>query len=162
MKRLVAFCLGFALSLNLPVSAAAEAEVDFNFSTNTGFVPVASVQFLLGLSNGQIKKYARGVSFPVLLWSTRDVHCDDGTETNISFGEGFDVVPSLVQSRGQLVGFQLSGVIENHFIADPFPIEELCSGVGTLDTATTVTRTLMTGFGEETVILLQEIEVVGD
>jgi hypothetical protein len=162
MKRLVAVCLVLATSIGLPIGVAAEPGVVFNFSTNTGFVPVSSVQFLLGLSNGQVKKYAKGVSFPVLLWSTKKLVCDDGTVTNLSYGEGFDVVPSLIQSRGQLVGFQLSGLIENHFIADPFPVEELCSGSGTLDPSTTVTRTLMTGFGEESFILLQEAEVVGD
>jgi hypothetical protein len=125
-------------------------------------VPVSSVQVLLGLNNGQMKRYAKGVSFTVLLWSTANLYCDNGMVKDFSYGEGFDVVPSLVQSRKHLLGFQLSGVIENHFFADPEPIEELCSGPGDPGIATTITKTLMVGFGGENVILLQEIDMAAD
>ena len=161
MKRLVAFCLVLAFSLGSPISVAAEEGAVFDFSTNSGFVPVSLVQVVLGLNNGQMKKYAKSVSFPVLLWSTAHLYCDNGMVKDFSYGEGFDVVPSLVQSRKNLLGFQLSGVIENHFFADPEPIEDLCPGPGTPGPAM-VTRTLMAGFGGENAILLQEIDIAGD
>lgn len=162
MKRIVALCLVLVVVTGSPIGAAAKPGIVFNFSNNTGFVPAPSVEFLLGLNNGQMKKHSKGVSFPVLLWYTTPLHCNNGIVKDFAYGEGFDVVPALVQSRGQLVGFQLSGLTKNHFIADPAPIAELCSGPGTLGVSTTITRTLMSGFREEDIILLQEIEIVDD
>ena len=158
MKRLMAFCFVLALNIGAPMGMAEEPAPVFDFSNNTGFVPASIVQSLLGLNNGQIKKYASGVSFPVVLWTTKALYCDNGAVLDFSYGESFDVVPSLVQSRKQLDGFQLSGVTKNHLFVDPAPIAQLCSVPGTLGASTTIIKTLMTGVGGENVIVLQEID----
>jgi len=135
-----------------PLSLRGDGVAQFDTVTGEGFVPKSDIQVAFDLTNGQVKRMSDSVTFAFAEKDTVVVNCKKGTlEAFVEFGS--NVGSTLAYSKGQFVGFDLTGFVEAGWVKDPPPAETLCSG-GTFGQITERQFTLSAVLGDETIVIL--------
>jgi len=137
-----------------PLSLHGDGVANFDLSTGEGFIAKSVIQEGFGLNNGQIRKASDRVSFAFAEKDTLAVNCTSGAtlETFVEFGS--DVGSTSTYSKGQLLGFELTGFVDPEWVKDPPSATVLCSGPGSLGQVTERRFTLSAVLEGESVVLL--------
>jgi len=137
-----------------PLSLRGDGVTNFDFATGEGFVPKSVVQEAFDLSNGQVRKMSNSVSFAFAERDSVAVNCASGVRLEAFIEFGSNVGSTLAYSKGQFVGFDLTGFVDPEWVKDPPSAQTLCSGPGTFGQTTQKQFTLSAILGDESVVLL--------
>jgi hypothetical protein len=137
-----------------PLSLQGDGVATFDFVTGEGFVPKSVIQERFDLNNGQVKKMSASVSFAFAEKDTVAVNCASSVTLEAFIEFGSNVGSTLSYSKGQLLGFELTGFVDPEWVKDPPPAEILCSGPGTFGRIAERRFTLSAVLGNESFVLL--------
>jgi hypothetical protein len=137
-----------------PSSLQGDVGATFDFVTGEGVVPKTVIQDAFDLNNGQLRKSSDSIVFTFAERDTIAVNCASGATLEAFIEFGSNVGSTLAYSKGQLLGFELTGFVEPHWVKDPPSAQILCSGPGTFGQITERRFALSAILGEESVVLL--------
>jgi hypothetical protein len=135
-----------------PLSLHGDGVVRFDLVTGEGFVPKSVIQDAFALSNGQLKRVS-GLTFAFAEKDTVVVNCKNGRTFDAFVEFGSNVGSALAYTKGQFVGFDLTGFVDPEWVKDPPPADAFCAG-GTFGQITDRRFTLSAVFGDESVVIL--------
>lgn len=139
----------------LPLSLHGDGVANFDLVTGEGFIAKSVIQEGFALNNGQIRKVADRVSFAFAEVDTVAVNCASGATLEAFIEFGSDVGSTLTYSKGQLLGFQLTGFVDPEWVKDPPSADDLCSpGHGTFGQIAERRFTLSAVLEDESVVIL--------
>jgi hypothetical protein len=136
-----------------PLSLRGDGVAQFDTATGEGFVPKSVIQVAFDLSNGQLKRVSDSVSFAFAEKDTLVVNCRNGQTLEAFVEFGSNVGSTLAFSKGQFVGFDLTGFVDPEWVKDPPPADSFCPG-GTFGQISEKRFTLSAVLANESIVIL--------
>ena len=150
MSKLLAVLSLLVLS---SLSLQGDGVTQFDLVTGEGFVPKSVIQEAFFLSNGQLKKMSDSLTFAFAETDTLVVNCKNGDTFEAFVEFGSNVGSALATSKGQFVGFNLTGFVDPKWVKDPPPAGSFCNG-GTFGQISERRFELSAVLGNESMLIL--------
>ena len=150
MSKLLAVLSLLVLS---SLSLQGDGVAQFDVVTGEGFVPKSVIQEAFLLSNGQLKKMSDSLTFAFAERDTLVVNCPTGATFEAFIEFGSNVGSTLATSKGQFVGFNLTGFVDPKWVKDPPPASSFCPG-GTFGQIAERRFTLSAVLGDASMVIL--------
>jgi len=135
------------------LSLQGEGVPQFDLVTGEGFVPKSVIQEAFFLSSGQLKKMPDSLTFAFAERDTLVVNCKNGATFEAFVEFGSNVGSTLATSKGQFVGFNLTGFVDPTWVKDPPPADSFCPK-GTFGQIAERRFTLSAVLGDESIVIL--------